>query len=142
MKILIAVDGSEHSLHAVDYFIKHLDDWRERPSVELITVHLPLPHLPNMHLVVSNKQVQAYYDEEGAASLATARERLQSAGVAFQSHVLVGQIAETIVRHAKQTSCDLVLIGTHGRGAAAGMVMGSIATAVVHRADAPVLLVK
>ena len=48
MKILLAVDGSKCSLDAVDNVIEHADWYRERPAVELLTVHLPVPKLPRM----------------------------------------------------------------------------------------------
>lgn len=42
MKILVAVDGSKNSLNAVDSVIQHADWYREKPTVELVTVHLPV----------------------------------------------------------------------------------------------------
>jgi nucleotide-binding universal stress UspA family protein len=38
--------------------------------------------------------------------------------------------------------CDLIIMGAHGRGVLANMVMGSVATRVLHLANCPVLLVK
>ena len=52
MKILLAVDGSKYSLDAVNCLIEHADWYREKPDVELLTVHLPVPKLPNMSVVV------------------------------------------------------------------------------------------
>lgn len=142
MKILLAVDGSEQSLKAVDYLVAHIDDWRERPHVDLVTVHLPVPHPPGMHLVVGKNQVEAYYEEEGQACLAEARRRLSSAGVMHEARVLVGQVAETLAAEAKKGACDLILIATHGHGAAMRMVLGSVATGVLHLSAVPILLVK
>ena len=55
MKILLAVDGSKYSLDAADNLIAHADWYREKPVVELLTVHLPVPKLPRMGLVVGKK---------------------------------------------------------------------------------------
>jgi len=142
MKILLAVDGSKYSLDAVNCLIEHADWYREKPEVELLTVHLPVPKLPNMSLVVGKNQIKRYYEEEGEAMLAAAKKKLAAAGIGFKATILVGQIADTIVQHAQKTRCDLIYIGTHGRTAAGNMLLGSIATKVMHISPIPVLLVR
>ncbi len=142
MKVLIAVDGSKHSLDAVQCLIDHADWYRGKPEVELLTVHLPVPKLPRMGLVVSKNQVQRYYQEEGDARLAAARRRLEAAGIPHKATVLVGPVAETIVKRAKDTRCDLIYIGTRGMTEIGKALIGSTANKVLHLADVPVLLVK
>jgi nucleotide-binding universal stress UspA family protein len=142
MKILLAVDGSKHSLDAVDCLIEHADWYREKPAVELVTVHLPVPKLPRMGLVVGKSQLERYYREEGEAMQAGAKKKLDAAGVRYNASILVGPVAETIVAHAKKSRCDLIFIGTHGRTAAGNMLLGSIATKLLHIAAIPVLLVR
>lgn len=142
MKILLAVDGSKNSLDAVNCLIEHADWYSEKPELELVTVHLPVPKLPRMNLVVAKYQIQRYYEEEGEACLAAAKRRLDAAGIAYNAKVLVGQVAETIVAYAKKTRCDLIYIGTHGRTATGNLLLGSVATKVLHLATVPILLVK
>ncbi len=142
MKILLAVDGSKFSLDAVDCLIEHADWYREKPVVELVTVHLPVPKLPRMGMVVGKNQIQRYYEEEGEAALAAAKKKLEAAGIAYKASVLVGQVAETIVQHASKSRCDLIFIGNQGRTAAANMLLGSTATKVLHISKTPVLLVR
>ena len=74
MKILLAVDGSKASLEAVDCVIDHTDWYREKPEVELVTVHLPVPKLPGMGMAVGKAQIERYYEEEGQQTLAAARK--------------------------------------------------------------------
>jgi len=142
MKILLAVDGSKQSLAATQCLIEHADWYREKPVVELVAVHLPVPKLPRMGLVVGKNQIQRYYQEEGEAMLATAKKKLDAAGLRYKENILVGTIAETIVQHATKTRCDMICIGTHGRTAAGNMVLGSTATKVTHISSTPVLLVR
>ena len=142
MKILLAVDGSKYSIDAVNCLIEHADWYREKPAVELLTVHLPVPKLPRMGLVVGKNQIERYYREEGEAMLAGAKRKLDAAGIRYNASILVGPVAESIVAHARKTRCDLIFIGTHGRTAAGNMLLGSIATKVLHIASVPVLLVR
>jgi nucleotide-binding universal stress UspA family protein len=137
MKILIAVDGSKHCLAAVDSLIGHADWYREKPRIELVTVHLPVPAVG-----ASKAQAQKYYQEEGEAALAAAKKKLEAAKLPYQAHILVGSIAETIAKHAKDARCDLIYIGTRGMTAAANALLGSTATKVLHISPVPVLLVK
>ena len=142
MRVLIAVDGSKHSLAAVQSLIDHADWYREKPEVELLTVHLPVPKLPRMGLAVSKQQIQKYYQEEGEAQLAASRRRLDAAGIRYKATVLVGPVAETIVKRAKDARSDLIYIGTRGMTEVGKALLGSTATKVLHMSDTPVLLVK
>jgi nucleotide-binding universal stress UspA family protein len=142
MKILLAVDGSKNAMDAVECLIAHAGWYREKPHVELVTVHLPVPPLPNLHKVVTRSQLQRYYDEEGQANLERAAARLKRAGLQFNRNVLVGPIAESIDRHAKVTGCDLILVGTRGMSAAANAMLGSVSNKLLQITKVPVLLVK
>jgi nucleotide-binding universal stress UspA family protein len=142
MKILVAVDGSKPSLKAVQLLVDHCDWYRSPPEIELVTVHLPVPKLPRMGIAVGKDQIEKYYHEEGEANLASARKMLDAARIPYQGHVLVGTVAEAIVKHASDKRCDLIYIGTHGRTALGKALIGSTATKVLHISDTPVLLVK
>jgi len=142
MKILLAVDGSKPSLDAVDCLIEHADWYREKPTVELLTVHLPVPKLPNMGKVVSKAQIQKYYDDEGEARLAAARKKLEGARIPYEARILVGQAADMIVKHARDARCDLIYIGTRGMSGLGKLLLGSTATKVLQISTVPVLLVK
>jgi nucleotide-binding universal stress UspA family protein len=126
----------------VQCLIDHADWYREKPEAELLTVHLPIPKLPRMGLAVSKGQIEKYYQEEGEAQLAASRRRLDAAGIRYKATVLVGPVAETIVKRAKDARCDLIYIGTRGMTEVGKALLGSTATKVLHMSDTPVLLVK
>ena len=50
--------------------------------------------------------------------------------------------AVSIVSYAKETGADLIVMGTHGRGPMAHLLMGSVAERVVRLAPCPVLVVR
>src|ERR1700693_6157662 len=128
MKILLAVDGSKHSLKTVKCLIEHADWYREGLAVELLNVHLPVPKIRGMSAVVSASQVRRYYDREGRAALSKARKLLDAAGIKYSAHILVGPVAESIVKQARLARCDLIMIGTRGMSAVANLLLGSSAT--------------
>jgi len=142
MKILLAIDGSRHSLRAVERLIEHADWYREIPQVELVNVHLPVPRLPRMNVVVGASQIRRYYDKEGNAALAKARKLLDRNGIRYSARLLVGPVAETLIKHAKLTRCDLIMIGTRGLTAAGNLLLGSTANKLAHLSPVPLLLVK
>ena len=138
MKILLAVDGSKPSLDAVDLLIQHAGQYRAKPEVELVTIHLPVPRMR----AVGKDQLAQYYEEEGQANLAAAKKKLDAAGIAYKASVLVGPIAETIVKQATQSKCDLICMGSRGMGELGKALLGSTATKVLHLAAQPLLSVK
>ena len=142
MKILLAVDGSKHSLKAARYLVRHARSYRNRPQVELVHVQRPLPDLPNMRVVVGGGQIRQYYEETGSAALSKAKKLLSKAGVRHVARILVGDAAYAIAREAARTRSDLIVIGSRGMTAAANLVLGSVATKVLHVSSVPVMLVK
>jgi nucleotide-binding universal stress UspA family protein len=55
--------------------------------------------------------------------------------------VAVGEPGQQILRHAREASADLIVMGTQGRGAAQRFLMGSTATRVLQATTIPVLVV-
>jgi len=72
--------------------------------------------------------------------LLTDEER--EAGRAIATTVTDSSPAAAIVDYAKRHDIDLVLLGTHGRGALSHLFMGSVAERVVRMAPCPVLTVR
>jgi nucleotide-binding universal stress UspA family protein len=66
------------------------------------------------------------------------RETLKATGMTVTSN----SSAAAIVTYARDEAIDLIVMGTHGRGAVAHMLMGSVAERVVRTAPCPVLTVR
>ena len=141
-KILLPTDGSECATRAAAKLVASLPSYKELPTIEMLAVHLPVPHLPRLSTIISQQMIDKYYDEECAAMLAPARRVLDEAGVRYKTATRVGPIAESIAAEASAFGADTIWMGTHGRSAFANMVLGSVATRVLHLATVPVLLVR
>ncbi len=142
MNILLAVDGSENSLNAVSSLIAHANWFKEPPKVHLLVVHLPVPKVGAFGHGPTKEALDSYYTEEGEKALAAAKALLDTARIPHSDAILVGQVAEMICEHATQEKCELICMGTRGLGATLSMLVGSVATKVLHVAKVPVLLVK
>ena len=141
MKILLPVDGSENSLRALQQVIAMKEQYSEPIEVHLLNVQLPVAS-GAVKMFISQQQLNDFYRDEGMAALKDARALLDQAGVSYQHHIGVGDLAGTITSYAKDKQCRQIVIGTRGRGSFAGALLGSVATKVVHLADIPVLLIK
>ena len=142
MKILLAVDGSSHSNKATETLIKHAALYKDAPEVFLLYVHLPVPKLHGMSNVVSKEMINRYYEDESEEALATSKRLLHEARIASHTQMLVGPVAETIVKQAKAHGCDLIYMGSRGMGGLKNVLLGSNAVKVLHIATIPVVLVK
>lgn len=140
LKMLIPVDGSKNSTRAVKKLVETLAWYKSRPQIDLLAVHLPVRRFPNMSLVVSNEMIERYYADEWKVMLAPSRRVLDAARVSYTVHTVVGSIAESIVEHAKQSGSDMIYMGTRGKTAFSGMVLGSVTAMVLHLAHVPVML--
>lgn len=141
MKILLPVDGSACALRAVDHLIAHVAWFREVPEIHLLHVHAPIP-IGRVQAHVGPETLRGHYREESQAQLAAAQQKLDAAGRFHTTHIHVGQPAELIAKLAGELHCDLIVMGSHGRGGVAGLLMGSVANRVLELAPCPVLLVK
>jgi nucleotide-binding universal stress UspA family protein len=84
-------------------------------------------------------------ESEANAEVAASVEVLTQAGV--KAHGLVkitmyGNAAREIVAYTAELGCDVIVMGSRGRGDLAGLVLGSTAHKVIHLADRPVLITR
>jgi nucleotide-binding universal stress UspA family protein len=143
--VLLPVDGSDNSIRAVD------GACRQVAHCQPVAVHLlnvqPPNHSEFVTKYLSQDLIDKFHQEEGKTALQSARARLDDADIAYTSHVEVGDVAQTIARYVRELGCDQVILGTRGLGsggiaALSGLLLGSIATKVLHLVDVPVTLVK
>ncbi len=140
-RVLIPFDGSESARRALQYAI---DFFREYGR---LTVHLL--NVQDEPVVYGDYLTASLLDSLGKAALraadevlAQAREPLEAAGLEYQAHTALGGVAEQVAHAVEAHSCDTVIMGTRGLGAVSNLLMGSVATRVVHQVKVPVLLVK
>lgn len=140
LRVLVAIDGSETALRAVAHVIKQFP--ADKTALEIHLVNVQYPVHGGVSVFVDAAQIKQYHYEEGEKALAPARALLDAAGLPYQSHLFVGEPAETISRFATEIACDQIVIGTRGLGVVSSLLLGAVATKIIHLAEMPVLLVK
>ncbi|ABM35714.1 universal stress protein [Polaromonas naphthalenivorans] len=141
LKILIAVDGSEHADRAIEAVAA-----MARSSLELEATLLCVSPEPLFYGSYTAATIQKIEDEQIVqqnAILAKAMEHARVAGLKVVAPARAyGVIANEIVRIAKDRQVDQIALGTRGMGAVGNMLLGSVAQRVLHQSPVPVLLVK
>ncbi|HEX9686694.1 MAG TPA: universal stress protein [Burkholderiales bacterium] len=142
LKFLVAVDGSAPSNRAVDQLIGHLTLLKDPAEIHLLNVQHPIPYGSRVSAVVGHDKIAQFHREEGMAALKTAMQKLDAAKIGYHHHIGVGAEAEVICQYVKEKGCDQIFLGTRGLGTVSNLVLGSVASKVIHLSQVPVLLVK
>jgi nucleotide-binding universal stress UspA family protein len=140
-RILVPIDSSEHALDAVRFAIT-LARENGPLAVHLITVHEEPLVYGEIAVYVTRERMAELQQQHSDAVLAPAEAAFKAAGVEFTREIVIGAIAQGIVDCATQRGCDAIVMGSRGLGALGSIVLGSVATKVVHLASIPVILVK
>ena len=135
-KVLVPVDFSENSkkiLEAAGYFsgtcqaqlhvvfvVQSFDDYSG----------FFVPHMP-----------VAKFEEEMVQAADEKMETFLAGQKNITSKVLVGDVAEEIIRHAEESGMDMIIMGTHGYKGLEKVMFGSVAEKVVRASPCPVLTI-
>ncbi|MCW5657758.1 MAG: universal stress protein [Burkholderiaceae bacterium] len=140
MKILIAADGSAYTKRMLAFIAAH-DEWLgPRHSYTVLHCVPAFPH--RAAAFVDKSQVQSFYRDDAETVFRPIRVFFKRQRMAATFIHRIGPAGSTIAKLAEQQRFDLIILGSHGHGAVAGVVMGSVATKVVSLCDTPVLLVR
>jgi nucleotide-binding universal stress UspA family protein len=140
MKILVAVDGSPYTKRMLAYLAAH-DEWLGAHH-EYTLLHAVSPVPARASGVLDKSVLQAYYDETAQKVFKPIRSFFSKQGLKAQFVAKVGPAADMIADAARKGRFDLMILGSHGHGTVANLVMGSVTTKVLARCDTPALLVR
>lgn len=140
MKILLPVDGSTVSLDAVRFAIRMaLDGLANSMVLANVQESATLYELMVAHDPQVIEEVSA---AAGANTLAPAQALLQEANIAYESEVVTGDPAHSLIDILERFGCDLVVMGASGMSPLRSALLGSVSNEVLHSANVPVMIVK
>jgi nucleotide-binding universal stress UspA family protein len=138
-RILVPTDGSAGSARVLEH------------AVGLAAVHGATVHalyvinsgsFAGLPMESSWEGLDEMLRSDGEAAMEEVRAVAADAGVPVETTVAEGTPSREIVRFAEQEGCDLVVMGTHGRGGIDRLLLGSVAEKVVRASEVPVLTVR
>ena len=136
--IVLPVDFSDCSLDALEYAIQVTKKFKAKLTI----LHVLEPD--SFGLDFTLRQVEErHLMREGAESwLSELKSSLQAQDIEVTCHVLGGAPKESIHSWAQKESCDLMIMGTHGRKGLSLVACGSVAEYVLRHVRCPILTVK
>lgn len=136
-KILLAADGSDHSIRATSEVIKIASV----NETSIVTVVLVADYSQAKSDVLhSGSSVEL--DMKRRRKLMPVEELLRSANINYRIEILHGVPGPSIVEFANKQNYELLVIGSRGLNSLQEMVLGSVSHKVVKRAECPVMIVK
>lgn len=136
-KILVAVDGSDHSKRAAEH-AAHLASIDSTSVVEVLYI---LDHERIKGDVIYNIDDDTpHFDQD--TRLAPIKEIFEGKGTNYKFTIKHGEPSMGIISFANRGDFDIVIIGSRGLNTFQEMVLGSVSHKVAKRANMPVLIVK
>lgn len=140
MKILVPYDGSSYSNHSLEFVASRTTLLGNNPEIRLLVV---LDNLPGRSAsLIAPDSIKAYMADLAQQVLEPAHQLLKKHNLTVEERVLQGKPAEVIAQEAEDFGADLIIMGSHGRTAFAGLFMGSVTTGVLARTKLPVLMLR
>jgi nucleotide-binding universal stress UspA family protein len=141
-RILVSTDFSEAADRGLDLALQIAAD---DAVVEL--VHFwSLPSLPRAHAAdevdATLEEIRTELQSAGQLRGADALARRDAHGATVRYQLREGDPRDGIVEHARASSADLVVVGSHGRRGLRRLLLGSVAEAVVREAPCSVLVTR
>lgn len=140
--ILVPLDGSKRA----EAILQHVENLALKYAAKVI--FMKVIDLPSLKVGYSRKAMEQYAkdldisEKRAGEYLADKQEIFKKKGINVATHLVHGPVVEEIISTAERESADLIAIASHGRGGVARSFYGSVAAALLHRIDRPLLLIR
>jgi nucleotide-binding universal stress UspA family protein len=139
-RALIPLDGSAVAEAVIPVFLEFAFPLK----LEVVLLQVLAPVTPQVsegsrHVIVDATE---RLRQEAEAYLGRYAEGLCAQGLSARTAVRVGDAATEIAAGAREYQADLIAMTTHGRSGLSRLLFGSVAEAVLRRADVPVFLIR
>ncbi|MFC0273478.1 universal stress protein [Metabacillus herbersteinensis] len=136
-KILLAADGSSHSLRAAE---KAIELAKCNPDTSIEVIYIVDGKTSKEDVLYNWNTLET--ESKRKEKMAFIEKRAQKDKVKYEIKIIRGEPGPSIVKYANENMFDLVVIGSRGLNTMQEMVLGSVSHKVTKRAKCPVLIVK
>ena len=139
-KILVAYDGSDHAMRALDIAIDLAKKYEAK--LDIVEVVDTAALLGMGVAPIPGEVIQQVYSKANN-DVNQAKSKAQTQGVKdVEGVVLEGDPATAILEYAGKNGVDLIVTGSRGLSTFKRLILGSVSTKLVQEAKVPVLVVK
>jgi nucleotide-binding universal stress UspA family protein len=144
--ILVPIDGSDHSLKALDYALEFADKYSADLHI-VIAYSVTAETFTLIQRVVPRSMADSYQSDVKERNEQILSDAVQHAHTThpylkITKSIVHGRPADKIIEVAKERKMDLIIMGSRGIGGIKGMLLGSVADRVADHAECPVMIVK
>ena len=150
MMLLVGIDLSE----ATEKIVKKAGELAKELSAQVWLIHSTKPEPADLYIVgqdpdlianevdpelVRDSIAKRFHNEH--RQIQEIADQLREAGVDTTALLVQGATVETILKQASKLDIDMIVVGSHGRGAMHHLLVGSVSKGIIHDSGRPVLVV-
>ena len=140
MKLLVAVDLSE----STQTIVEKVEEINKEYPAKVWILHNAEPEPDILEfkvdpLAARETLAKKFHNEH--RQIQEIANRLRKAGLDATALLVHGASVETILKEASELDVDMIIVGSHGRGAMYQLLLGSVSEGILHKAECPVLVV-
>jgi nucleotide-binding universal stress UspA family protein len=140
MKLLVAVDLSE----STQTIVEKVEEMNKEYPAKVWVLHNAEPEPDFVEfkvdpLAARETLAKKFHNEH--RQIQEIANRLRKAGLDATALLVHGATVETILKEASDLDVDMIVVGTHGRGAMYQLLVGSVSEGILHKSPYPVLVI-
>ena len=135
LRILVPVDGSSNSLHAVRHVV---NEFMRNPALEIHLLNVQAPFSQYISRFASREDRDDFHRDQAEQALLPGRRMLDRFGVPHEVHMELGEKAYVIADAARRLRCDHIVMGTARKNSLTRMIEGSVTNRVIALASVPI----
>ena len=140
MKLLVCVDLSE----STEIIVKKIEEITKALPAKVWLLHNAVPEPDVVEFKVDPQAARESLAKKFHVEHRQIQElanRMRKADVDTTALLVHGATVETILKEASELEVDMIVVGSHGRGAMHQLLVGSVSEGIIHKSRYPVLVI-
>ncbi|MBY0509192.1 MAG: universal stress protein [Rhodospirillaceae bacterium] len=136
-KVLVPIDGSKNSIRALAYIALRA---RRGENIQAHVLFVQPTALPSLY--VTRSMIKDWQKAE--RDRVFSNPKIKTLTKRLKAHICLetGDVAEAILKAARKYRCAEIVMGSRGLGRLKRLILGSVATKIIHASPVPVTIVK